>query len=244
MSQLTRGAPCPGVLADSSGFTLIELLVAMVSGLIVSLAAFALLELGTNLAGQVDDRIDSATSGGVAMTAIVQDLQSSCITPATSPIQSSVPLPSGANSLVFWSSVGGQATVTPVLHAIAFTAGTLTDTRYALVSGTTPSTWTFSSTGTATRLAANISEVSGTPVFQYFAYNSSTGEVSTTNLAPSANLTAAQATTVLAVTVTFSAAPYSTSTLSTRATRQTVLTRRVGLRLSPLGSTGANVACS
>jgi Tfp pilus assembly protein PilW len=233
------------VLADASGFTLIELLVAMVTALLVTFAALALLEFSTGLFQQVNDRIDSATSGRAAMVPITQDLAESCVFPGTSPVQSSAALPSGGSSLVFWSSPGGQATTTPVLHSIKFTGSAITDARYALTSGTTPTTWSLSSTAEKTAtLAANISEVSGTPVFQYFGYNSATGAISTTNLAGSGNLTTAQAATVLAVGITFSAGPYQKSTQSTQATRQTLEKRNVVLRLSPLGSTASNVACS
>jgi type II secretory pathway pseudopilin PulG len=243
-------APRPARLADESGYTLIELLVAMICAVVITLAAFALLEFGTRLVQQTDDRIDSATSGGSALNAIVQGLESSCIFPATSPIQSSTSLPSGSNSLVFWSnSTGGQATVTPVLHSIKFAGGALTETSYALTSGTTPSTWTFSSTAQnpsrePITLATHISEVSGTPIFQYYGYSSSTGEISTTNLAASGNLTSTQAAGVLAVAIAFSAAPYNTSTLSSQTTRQTIERRTVELRLSPLVSSETHVACS
>jgi prepilin-type N-terminal cleavage/methylation domain-containing protein len=244
--------PSPRIepLAGQSGYTLIELLVAMVCAVVITLAAFALLEFGTRLVQQTDDRIDSSTSGEHALNAIVQGLDSSCIFPATSPIQSSTALPSGGTSLVYWSnSTGGQATVTPVLHKVSFSAGSLTETSYALSSGTTPSTWTFSSSAMnpshePITLATHISEVSGTPIFQYYGYSSSTGEISTTNLAASGNLTATQAASVLSVAITFSAAPYNTSTLSSQTTRQTIERRTVDLRLSPLGTSGNHVACS
>ncbi len=234
-----------GLVNDTSGYTLIELLVAMAGALFVTLAALALLEFSTNLFQQVSDRIDSAASGGSAIAVITQDLAESCVFPATSPIQSSTALPSGGNSLVFWASAGGQATTKPVLHSIKFAGSTITDARYALASGTTPTTWTFSATPEkTTTLAANISEVSGTPVFRYFGYDSSSGGVSTTNLATSGNLTAAQAASVLAIGITFSAGPYDKSTRSTQATRQAIESRTVVLRLSPLGSTANNVACA
>ncbi len=230
-----------GLLADESGYTLIELLVAMISALVVTSAAFTLLEFTTNILQQTDDRIDSAISGGAALTAIVQGLESSCIFPATSPIQSTTSTPSSSTSLTFWSnSTGGGATVTPVLRDIKLTGSNLTETRYALASGTTPSTWTFSSSGTTTTLASHISEVSGTPVFQYYYYSGGEQQYSLTG---SQALTAAQAANVVNVAIEFSAAPYNTSTKSTQTTRQTVERRTVGLRLSPFGSTATNVAC-
>jgi prepilin-type N-terminal cleavage/methylation domain-containing protein len=228
---------------DDSGYTLIELLVAMIAGLVVLSAAFLMLELSLNLFTQANDRFDSTTIGDNSLNVIVQDLQSSCIYPATSPIQSSSTLPSNGTSLVFWTAPGGGASVTPTLNDIALSSGALTDTTYPRASGTSPSTWTFSSTGTAKTIATNVSAVSGTPVFQYFAYNSSTGGVSTTDLISSGNLTASQAATVLAVTITYSVAPFTTSTKSTQATRQTVEARQVMFRYSPLGATTTNLAC-
>jgi Tfp pilus assembly protein PilW len=236
---------------SEAGYTLIELLVAMITALVVTLAAFTLLELGTNLFQQESDRVDTTGTATAAMATIVQELQSSCIFPSTSPIQSST-LPSGGSapasggsSLTFWTNAtGGQTTVTPVLHNIKFSSGKLTDTSYALSSGATPSTWTFSSTGTTTTLAAHVSEEGTTPVFEYFPYSSSTGTVSTTNLAASGNLTKEQAATVDEVGITFSVAPFDTSTRSSQATRQTALARLVGLRFSPFGTTATNGPCT
>jgi prepilin-type N-terminal cleavage/methylation domain-containing protein len=228
---------------EESGYTLIELLVSMIAGLVVLSAAFLMIELSLYLFTQANDRSDSTTVGNDSINVIVQDLQSSCIYPATSPIQSPSSVPSSGTSLTFWSAPGGSSTVSPALHDIQVTGGALTDTKYALTGGTSPSNWTFASTGTTTTIANHVSAVSGTPVFQYFAYNSSTGSVSTSDLIASGNLTAGQAATVLAVTITYSVAPFTTSTTSTQATRQTIESRQVVLRESPLGETSTNLAC-
>jgi Tfp pilus assembly protein PilW len=73
--------------SGQSGLTLVELLVTMASGLIVSFAAFTLIDITLHSSGRVADRIDATQRGRVAMEHLVQLLSSGCLASDVSPIQ-------------------------------------------------------------------------------------------------------------------------------------------------------------
>jgi type II secretory pathway pseudopilin PulG len=161
---------------SQQGFTLVELLVAMMTAMIVVGALLSILFLTLTETTRTFNRVDATQRARTAFDWIENELHSACIAAGVTPIQG------GANGsqdsddthLVFVSQEGTSPTLTPVEHQITFANGTLTDTTYA-VTGSTPATWTFSSSPTATTtLLTNVQQqvVNGyaRPVFRYFAY--------------------------------------------------------------------------
>ena len=230
---------------------MIEILVGLATGLVVSLAAFALVDTSLHLYGQITDRLDSAQTGQVAITKIEQTLESSCVTPGSSPVQIAnaslgIPVSSDATHLVVWSAPGDNATVTTQLrlHVIALSAtsnGTLTDTSYPYSSTNSSGNYVFSNSPSVTTLATRVSEVGTTPVFQY--YPLSSGSLSSTAFTDNP-LTSSDAPATAAVQIEFTVAPSSGSVQSTQATRQAVEQDLYAFRLSSVSNSSTGSACT
>lgn len=74
-------------LRSDRGFSLIELLVAMLIGLIVSLAAFGMLEFTTSDVSRITERAHVDQTGRVALEKIMLQLHSACVAQSVTPIQ-------------------------------------------------------------------------------------------------------------------------------------------------------------
>ena len=166
-----------------AGFTIIELLVAMMAGLVIVFAAFALVDLSVTQASRVSDRVAATGASQSAMAHLDRELNSGCLTGDVSPIQGSTAagispaVNSDANDLVFVTGIGDGATGTPTEHVVSFKNGALTDTWYANTGGSPPdaqdaSTWTFSANKAGSIVLLNhVANQSGIPMFQYYSYS-------------------------------------------------------------------------
>ena len=101
-------------LADEAGFTIVELLTAMVVGLAVLGAAFALVGRASALQSRTQDRVDAHQRGRAAMEAMVTELRSgTCVTTADgTPYAPIVPGAgngdgSDGNRVVFYANTAG-----------------------------------------------------------------------------------------------------------------------------------------
>lgn len=191
-------------LASEDGFTLVETLVAIVTGVIVTGALFAILEVSLHQTSRLTDRIQANQLGRTAMTRIVDELRSACISPNFTPIQEG----STSNELIFIDAFGTEsvlgekepeaATKEPekhiFKHKIKYEAATsrLIDEVFPATGGTWPN-YTFSSTAKSVRIGENIGQVEEAKakvnVFRYYRYATATASSGTTSLSALTEMT-------------------------------------------------------
>ncbi len=190
-------------LRAEHGFTLVETLVAMLCGIIISGALFAILEVSLHQTVRTAGRVQATQEGRSTMTKIVDALRNGCIAKEFAPIQEN----SKETELIFVAGVGQEAVLKKATkHKIVFNAekGTLVDEQYPS-SGEWPK-FTFTSPVERTvRLGENIKQTGTTPIFQYYKYASSTTSSSSTS--------GAQTLTSLSAPLTSSTAPEAASVL-------------------------------
>ena len=231
---------------DERGFTLIELLVAMLAGTVVAGATLAILIVSMHLTSNYTDRVDANQQGRIAMERITQALNSSCISPAVTPVLAG----STANSLSFYSSQGLAQPDAPLItpNQITITMSGTASTAGSLVMTTQPQTgvtnnWTASGSSTDfTLLQWAAWSRSQTGIFQYFGYASD--DTPTLALTPgTGGLTSAQAAQVVMVTIGYQALP---SDNWNATGRPADFTNSVVLRLTPASSaaSASNSPCA
>lgn len=235
-------------LHDERGFTLIELLVAMIAGLVVSFAAFAILNTSLSQSTRIADRVSADQRGRIAMEKIMLELHSSCLAPGVTPVEPG----SAETKLRIVSQTGAQPSFEAVkLHEISLVEEK--PGKYKLVDASYPSTaekkapeWKFSGTAESTQTLltgvtqSETSEKTAIPIFQYFKYEGS--ELSTTPLL--GTLTETVAGEVAAITVSFTTAPESGTVGKTPGGRTVDLSDTAVLRFSPASTSGANSPCA
>jgi len=218
---------------DERGFTLIETLVAMVCGIIVMGALFAILEISLKHSNRQADVVEATQLGRVTMTRIVDKLHSSCLLAGFNPVLAG----STRTTLLLVNAYSEQAE--PALSEVhldklvwteeeaAEGRGTLKDYSYVATSGPNKEgEYTFSATAnpaTGTVIGERIkrgevlneaTEKKEPALFSYYVFASkaatSTSQASSAlvqTLPEASGLTAAQASAVSAVEITFNAAP-------------------------------------
>jgi Tfp pilus assembly protein PilW len=213
------------ITGTNSGFTLIETLIAMLTGFVVTGALFAILQISTTQSSRIADVAQATQFGRTAMTHIVDETHSACLSNGFAPVQEN----SNGERLIFVDGYSKEAEVPSVgttttgvrKDEIVWneSAKTLTDFTY-LSTGTTTKEealeYTFSTTATpasGVRIGEHITKSGLTPIFQYYAYATTPSTIPT---APSSTLnetdltgtlTKATAETVASVLITFRTAP-------------------------------------
>jgi type II secretory pathway pseudopilin PulG len=208
-------------LADESGFSLIELLVAMISGVVVCFALFAILNITSDQTSRLTNYAQATQQGRLAMTKIVDALHSACVTNGFAPILTN----SGESELRFINAYSEEAVIPKSQfneQKIVWNKATetLTDYTYPATKEISWPNFEYSSTAspsTGVQLARNVTqtETGGkkVPIFQYFAYTGESSESATTGLSTlntkplEVPLTEKTAPTAASVLVTFSAGP-------------------------------------
>jgi prepilin-type N-terminal cleavage/methylation domain-containing protein len=191
------------------GFTLIETLVAMVIALIVTLAAFELLEVTDHQTERATNYLESSQLGNAVMTHIVGELDSACLRYKFVPLlagkeneitfqdasstEAEIPLSQIQEREIVWKEKG-----TVVWHGVARKYGTLTEFR-APATGESKGEYTWgtkSEVKLGTRVMKELTENekgAEAPIFRYYKYSttvtdsSELGETSLTEV-PSAEV--------------------------------------------------------
>jgi prepilin-type N-terminal cleavage/methylation domain-containing protein len=239
------------LIHDERGFTLVEMLVAVVLGVIVMMALFAILDFSINQSGRIAEKVDADQQGRIAMEKLTLELHSSCVAALVTPVQAG----STDTAIQFISVPGSQAYLpTAELHYVRLAENELLDSVFKS-NGGEPAAWTFPSvTSTPTSQQTLIDTVSQSqsgeppttvPIFQYFRYYRSSdpgavlGEINPKPMSTPLSSEDAQAT--AEVTVSFTANPTTGQTSNGRAAD---LSDSVLLRFNPTSETSNNAACS
>ncbi len=190
-------------LRAEHGFTLIELLVSMIAAIVVTGAAFAVLQISLKQTSLISDKVQANQLGRTAMTRIIDELHSACIAPDFTPIQEN----SNGSELIFKNAYSAEAVILNAKEAEAkatgtgvfeheivwnSTAKTLTDFVYKSESGEGaeakfPSLDYSSTTHEAEHaspkkgilLASNVTKTEELPIFTYYKYSTSSSSSST-----------------------------------------------------------------
>ncbi len=199
--------PTPGLARAEHGFTLIELLVAMLTGLVITFALYAILEVSTKQTALIANKVQANQSGRLTMTKIVDELHSACFAESVAPVLAG----STPTKLVFENAYAEKAEVPTASENAAegvykheiiseaeagATPARLVDDAYPSTAITSwPSEITFSSTAKKVVLGEYItqetkakSEAGATlepgPVFNYYEYNGTTGATTSLKVLP------------------------------------------------------------
>ena len=92
-------------LGRNDGFTIIELLMAIMTGVVVTGALYAILEVSLRQTSRVTDRVQATQLGRIAMTNVVDELHSTCLARKFAPVQEK----STAKELIFINGTGEEA---------------------------------------------------------------------------------------------------------------------------------------
>jgi prepilin-type N-terminal cleavage/methylation domain-containing protein len=194
------------------GFTLVEMLVSCVVGVIVMLAAYALLDVSNGLSRSVADRTDSSQRARDGMEQIVRELRSQvCLQPGTAAITT------GQDSSITFYAFMGAGAYSPDRHTITWNPATRQLVDYVFAGSGTPPNMTYPSTPTTTNpLVGNVDPVPGTPIFSYYTWASS-GPVSASQLLPTP-LSASDAQRTVRISIQFKVTPEGNSRASANQT--------------------------
>jgi len=204
------------MLRRQDGFTLPEMLTAISMAVIISLAAFTLIEVTMHRAGETAARVDTNQRARAAMDTITRQLRSEvCLNKTTPPIVSGTD-----DSVGFYADFTDQSNsdVPPVYHVLTFTGTQITEADYAGTSNhAKPPTFTYDLSKGTNRVVLNDVQryqapkaPAATPIFQYYAYDAANPPQTSVKLPTP--LSAADRARVARVDVTFRA------TASTRMT--------------------------
>lgn len=162
----------PQAIADERGTTLVELMVALMAGLVIISALTMAIMTTMHGSARVISRVEATQRARIALTHVMQDLHSACISPEIAPVKAA----STGTMLRFVHQTGSAVQPEPVLSVISYSGGTLTDADYAVSGGTAPN-WTFNeeipvSTHTLLTDVAPIPPSSS--IFSYYRYENGT----------------------------------------------------------------------
>jgi prepilin-type N-terminal cleavage/methylation domain-containing protein len=234
-------------LSSEHGFTLIEMLVTLVTGIVVLLATYFVLDVSIRESSRLSERVDADQRGRIAMEKILQELHSSCVASGVTPVESG----STSTKLEIISQTGNETVFPHVTkHVIQYVPSThtLTDESYVSIAEKNPhGEWEWPTTanssqtiltGIAPSTEGSGEHITTVPIFEYYKYEG--GNLSTTPISES-ELSSGSANETAAIAVRFTAWPSSERTTGARTVD---LADTAVLRFDPASATGTNMPCS
>jgi prepilin-type N-terminal cleavage/methylation domain-containing protein len=193
-------------LRSEGGFTLPELLTTLSIALIISMAAFALVDFTIKRTGEVAGRVEATQKGRGAMDTITQELRSQvCLNSTTPPLATAKP-----TEVTFYTDLSNpEDNEAPEKHTLVYDpdARTLTDQTFA---GTRAgSVITYPAAPDMQRvLAANVvPESPGAPIFEYYAFDTAVPPRPSLELTNAAGLIASDLARTVRMQITFRVLP-------------------------------------
>ncbi len=232
---------------DERGFTLVETLVAMVTGVIITGALFAILDISVKQSSRLSETAQATQLGRATMTRIQDMLHSACLSPKFTPVEEG----SSESKLVFLNSYGEKAEVPTAWTTREVTEGgvtrkysegvrkdeiewsekasTLTDTYATATAETSAGKYSFGA-GKAVKIGENLTKIAATPIFTYYEY-ATTASSGTTSAASTLQVKKpptsaeggfkeAEANKIAAVAVSFNVAPNDTQATVAKRTKE------------------------
>jgi type II secretory pathway pseudopilin PulG len=218
-------------LRNERGMTLTEMLAAMSIAMIVSLAAFSLIEVVMRRTGEVTARVETTQRGRGAMDEITRQLRSQVCVLRADPVLLSTArsvYAATASSVVFFADTGDESyTATnstmpiPTLRTLSLTGTTLTETVRPGVNDTANAgavTFASASGERARQLLTDVVLTKDTagidvPLFRYYAFDTGTPPQPTLQLNPGAgSLTDTQLQSVAKISIIYRVRPVGKTT--------------------------------
>ncbi len=209
---------------DSRGFTLIETLVAMITGVAVTGALFAIMEFSLRETSRAATTVQATQLARTTMTRLVSELDSACLTTDFTPVEPE----STPSRLIFADAFSGATNITnPLKREIKFEGSELIEKTYLPAAGSELSNLKFESKVNSEARSGKLieqaqeetPEKTKIPVFKYYKYSSTSnngeeGKVAT-GYSALKEMTAAEVTaspqSVASVRITFRTLPYNNS---------------------------------
>lgn len=205
-------------LRSEAGFTLTEMLVAIGAGMIVFLAAMALLDSSQSAAVRVQDRVDATQKGRGAMELISQRLRSqTCLGTGIPALREAY-----VDRVAFYTeqrdfSAAAGTGFRPELRRLAFGAdGRVVEERWASQAIDTSPFFVFgsypSNPASRTQIASGVQRSATTSYLRYFAFAGSDPATPTLEIVPSAaGMSEADRARIVRMVVTFDSRPTRTA---------------------------------
>jgi prepilin-type N-terminal cleavage/methylation domain-containing protein len=171
------------MLSRQDGMTLPEVLVTITIAMIISLAAFALIDTVMRLTGEVQASVDTTQRGRRAMDDMTRELRSQvCVTRTDVTMSDARAIfAATSNSITFFADLSDESYTQsavetlqgPTLRTLEVTDSKLTETvTTGVFDDAAPDGARFNGGATSKReLLTTIQPLSGTPVFRYFAFD-------------------------------------------------------------------------
>jgi prepilin-type N-terminal cleavage/methylation domain-containing protein len=205
-------------LRREDGFTLPELLVTLLIAVIVSFAAFSLIEFSMKRTAEVDRRVDATQRGRGIMDTVTRELRSQvCLDHNTAAMATRGGDITNDSNATFYADFtdGTDQTKPPAdLHRLSYDAATkrITDMTYKTSWDKSTNPWTAVAPAapTSTRvIASEVVQDGATPIFTYWAYDTAAIPSPSVQLLPAGagGLALADLARVARIDITFRALP-------------------------------------